>query len=71
MAYHSNKKMYKDTSTGMMGGVCSGLSEYFKIDVSIVRIIFALLVLGYGTGLMLYIILWIVLPDKRDFDQNY
>lgn len=66
MAYHSNNKLYRETTGGKIGGVCSGLSEYFRIDVSIIRIIFALLVLGWGSGLLLYIILWIILPDKAD-----
>ncbi|QIK68809.1 PspC domain-containing protein [Erysipelothrix sp. HDW6C] len=68
MAYHSNKRLYKDKSTGMVAGVCAGLSEYFKIDVTIIRFIFALLVLGYGTGFLVYILLWFLLPDKSDIN---
>ncbi|NLW14728.1 MAG: PspC domain-containing protein [Erysipelothrix sp.] len=64
MAYHSNKKLYRDKSEAILGGVCAGLSEYFKIDVTIIRIILAALILIYGTGLLVYIILWVLLPEK-------
>ena len=50
----------------MIGGVCAGLSEYFKIDVTIIRIILAVMAFGYGSGIAVYLILWMLLPDKRD-----
>ncbi len=45
-------------------GVCSGLGEYFEIDPTIVRILFLASVLLFGTGVLLYIILAIVMPDE-------
>ncbi|CAM3608418.1 PspC domain-containing protein [Erysipelothrix urinaevulpis] len=66
MAYHSNKRMYRDRQGAMVGGVCAGLSEYFKIDVTVLRILFAALVLAWGSGLLAYFVLWIVLPEKHD-----
>ena len=50
----------------MLGGVCAGLSEYFRIDVTIIRIIMAVLFFGYGSGLLLYILMWVIIPEKRD-----
>jgi phage shock protein PspC (stress-responsive transcriptional regulator) len=48
-----------------LGGVCSGLANYLKIDPTVVRILFTLITLGgFGSGFLLYIILWIVLPAK-------
>lgn len=48
----------------ILGGVCSGLAHYLKIDPSIIRILFVLLAFGaFGTGLLIYIILWLVLPS--------
>ena len=44
-------------------GVCSGLGDYFDIDPTIIRVIFLASVLLFGTGLLLYIILAIVMPD--------
>jgi phage shock protein PspC (stress-responsive transcriptional regulator) len=45
-----------------LGGVCAGLAEYFDMDPTLVRVLWLLVVLCGGTGILLYIILWIVLP---------
>lgn len=59
------KTLYKDPTNKMIGGVCAGLAEYFGVDVSLVRIIFAALALmAVGSPVVVYVILWIVLPDK-------
>ena len=46
------------------GGVCGGLAEYFAIDPVIVRLIFVLAVIFGGSGILAYIILWIIIPQK-------
>ena len=46
-----------------IAGVCAGLAHYFNIDVTLVRVIWVLLVLCAGTGLLAYIVLWIVMPQ--------
>jgi phage shock protein PspC (stress-responsive transcriptional regulator) len=56
------KKLYRDTEKGMLSGVSAGLGHYLGIDTVWIRIIFILLVWGAGTGVLLYIILWIVTP---------
>lgn len=66
MAYHGNNKLYRDTDEKVFGGVCAGLSEFFKIDVTIIRVIVAALAIFYGTGIAIYIILWVLLPEKHD-----
>jgi phage shock protein C len=45
-------------------GVCSGLADYFEMDPSIVRLIFLVMLLVFGTGVLLYLILAIILPEK-------
>lgn len=45
-------------------GVCSGLGDYLNIDPTVVRILFLVGLLMFGTGLLLYIILAFVMPDK-------
>jgi phage shock protein PspC (stress-responsive transcriptional regulator) len=57
------KKLYRDKEKGMIGGVASGLGHYFGIDTVWVRIVLILLVWGAGTGILAYIILWIVTPE--------
>ncbi|HLZ17761.1 MAG TPA: PspC domain-containing protein [Cyclobacteriaceae bacterium] len=61
-ATSEHKKLVRDQSRKVLGGVCAGLAHYFGIDPVWPRLIFALLTLGYGGGLLVYIILWIVLP---------
>ena len=43
-----------------LGGVCGGLADYFGIDSLIVRLAFVALILGWGSGMLLYILLWIL-----------
>ncbi len=59
-----NKKLYRDEHNKVFGGVCSGLAQYFDIDVTIVRLLFAFTFFVMGVGFGTYIILWIVLPRK-------
>lgn len=63
------KWLYKNEKDGIFSGVCSGLSEILKIDVTIIRVIWFLLCWFYGTGLLIYILLACILPDKRDLDK--
>ncbi|MCI6338641.1 PspC domain-containing protein [Prevotella sp. P2-180] len=59
-----NKKFYLSETDKKIGGVCGGLAEYFGIDSLILRLIFVALIIGWGTGLLLYILLWILAPKK-------
>ncbi|HDO06271.1 MAG TPA: PspC domain-containing protein [Bacteroidetes bacterium] len=58
------KRLYRNTYNKVVGGVASGLAEYFDVDVIIFRLLFVLLVLFGGGGLLAYIIMWIVVPAK-------
>lgn len=44
-------------------GVCSGLGHYFDVDPTIIRVIFLIAVLGFGTGLLVYLVLALVMPE--------
>jgi len=54
----------------MVAGVCSGIAEYFDIDTTLVRVITALLVISGGTGLAVYLIAWLVMPDATGAVQG-
>ncbi|MBP7931032.1 MAG: PspC domain-containing protein [Chitinophagaceae bacterium] len=57
--------LFRNANDKMLGGVCSGIGAYLKIDTTLVRVLFAMLAFGaFGTGLVLYIILWAILPSK-------
>ena len=61
-----SKKLYRDTENGILGGVSSGLGHYFGIDSVWIRIILVLLVFaGFGTGIIAYIVLWVVMPEAK------
>lgn len=62
-----NKKLYKISEEKKIAGVCAGLAEYLNADVTIIRIIVALLILSsFSTLLLLYIICAIIMPDKNE-----
>ena len=57
--------LFRNANDKMLGGVCSGIGAYLKIDTTLVRVLFAILAFGaFGTGLVLYIILWAILPSR-------
>jgi phage shock protein C len=66
-----NKKLYRDEYHKVFGGVCSGLAEYFDMDVTVMRLLFAFTFFIMGVGFGTYIILWIVLPKKGYLYNNY
>ena len=58
------KRLFRTVKGKMIGGVCSGLAEYFNIDPVLIRLVFVILVLHSGIGVLAYIILWIVVPQR-------
>ena len=60
------KKLYRDKKNEKVAGVCAGLAEYFKIDVTIIRLIWVLFVLCAGSGVLAYIACALVIPEKPD-----
>jgi phage shock protein PspC (stress-responsive transcriptional regulator) len=56
--------LFRNENDKVLGGVCSGIAHALKIDPVVLRILFVLFVLGWGTGILIYIILWLVLPKK-------
>lgn len=66
----SIKKLYRNPDDRVLGGVCSGLATFLKIDTIIVRIIFILLLVGGGTGLIAYLILWAITPEANSITDK-
>jgi phage shock protein PspC (stress-responsive transcriptional regulator) len=64
------KRLYRSRKYRVLGGVAGGLAEYFNIDPVLMRVIFVVLALTKGFGILLYIILWIVIPEMP-FDIAY
>ncbi len=59
------KKLYRQSDQKVLGGVCSGIAVYFNTDPVFIRILFIVLFFGAGTGLLLYLIMWIVVPTSN------
>ena len=58
------KKLNRSTDDRWLGGVCGGLAQYFNIDAILIRILFIILgLIGLG-GVLLYVILWIIIPEQ-------
>ncbi|HEV7379575.1 MAG TPA: PspC domain-containing protein [Dyadobacter sp.] len=68
----NNNRLFRNTEDKMIGGVASGLAEYLKIDVTIVRVLLVLAFFIPGTFpiVLVYIALWIVMPTKRSLQQT-
>ena len=60
----NSNRLYRSNTDKVIGGVSGGLADYLSIDVVIVRVLFVLLVLFGGSGVLVYIILWIAIPDQ-------
>lgn len=61
------KRLYKSATDKKLDGVCAGIAEYFDIDPTVVRLIWALAVLFAGTGVLAYIVAAVVLPRNPNF----
>lgn len=58
------KRLVRSTTDRMIAGVAAGLADYMNLDPTIVRLLFVLLALAGGPGLLIYIIMWIVMPEE-------
>lgn len=78
------KRLFRDENHKLVGGVCSGIANYFDVDIAVIRVLFLILLFSFGIGFIPYIILWIVVPSTattvigsrrkklyRDTDEKY
>ncbi|HEX4775051.1 MAG TPA: PspC domain-containing protein [Candidatus Saccharimonadales bacterium] len=62
----TGKRLFRDPDNAMIAGVAAGLSKYFGLDVLLVRLLFVFLVfVTFGWGVLLYILLWLLVPEVR------
>lgn len=64
-AADSPKRLFRDPENGMIAGVAAGLAAYLNIDPIIIRLIFVLLVLSGGAGILVYVLLWLLVPPVK------
>ena len=58
------KRLYRLPDQGKIAGVCAGLGEYFQVDPTVVRLIFVLLVLAGASGVLIYLVMWLIVPRQ-------
>jgi len=66
----TGKRIYRDPDNRILGGVCGGLGAYFGIDPIIFRIIFILLFIPFTSGMWIYLILWLIIPEAQTTAQK-
>ena len=67
---HGYHRIYRDPDHRIIGGVCAGIAAHWAIDPLVVRIIFAALIFAGGLGALVYIILWIALPEAKTTSEK-
>lgn len=67
----SKARLYRSKSSRVIGGVSGGIGEFFDIDPVIIRIIFVLLTIFGGSGILIYVIMWIVIPENPTGGSNF
>jgi phage shock protein C len=60
------RKLYRSRNQRMLAGVCGGLAEYFNVDVTLIRVLFLVLAVFGGSGLVIYLVMWIIVPDVSE-----
>ena len=63
-------KLYRSEKEKMLGGVCGGLAEYMGGDPTVMRVIFVLLGMLGGHGILLYLILWLIVPPESRINKS-
>ena len=59
-----SEKLYRSRTDRQVAGVCGGLAAYFNVDVTLMRVLFVLLGIFGGAGIVLYIAMWIIVPKE-------
>jgi phage shock protein PspC (stress-responsive transcriptional regulator) len=57
------RKLYRSRTNRKIAGVAGGLAEFFNADPTLIRVLFVVLALFGGSGLLIYIVMWILVPD--------
>lgn len=61
----SDRRIHRSYKGSVLGGVCSGLGNYFSLDPVVIRVLWVISFFGYGLGIFLYILLWVILPGDE------
>lgn len=59
------KRLHRSSDNRMLLGVCGGLGDYFDIDATLIRVVFAIAMLAFGSGLLVYVVLAFIMPAQE------
>jgi phage shock protein C len=60
----ATRKLYRSKTNRQLAGVCGGLAEHFNLDATLIRVLFVVLAVLGGSGLVLYVAMWIIIPNE-------
>lgn len=60
----TTKRLKRSNADKMMAGVCGGLANYFDLDTTLIRLAFAFAAIFAGTGILIYLVMWIIVPKE-------
>jgi len=66
----ADRRIYRDPENRVLSGLASGIGAYFGVDPVVIRVIFVLMALFYGTSILIYILLWIIIPEAKTRSQK-
>ncbi|HEY2957964.1 MAG TPA: PspC domain-containing protein [Actinomycetota bacterium] len=58
------RKLYRSRTDRKIAGVCGGLASYFNVDPTLIRVLFVVLAVVGGSGIILYLALWLIVPNQ-------
>lgn len=64
------RRLFRSADNKVIAGVCGGLGEYLGLDPVVVRLVFVLLLVFGGSGLLLYLVFWLVIPSENSLRKN-
>ena len=67
----TDKKLYLSDSDKKIGGVCGGIAEYLGIDSTLVRVLWVIAAVIFGSGLLAYIIAWLLMPRRPGYGEDW
>jgi phage shock protein C len=59
-----SRKLYRSKTNRKLAGVCGGLAQYFNLDATLMRVLFVVLAVLGGSGLVIYVAMWIIVPNE-------
>lgn len=58
------KRLVRDSKNKKIAGVCAGIANYFDVDPTLIRVLWVILIFGFGSGIFAYIVCWLIMPEE-------